>query len=73
MEGVTTPKKKNWWVGGRENFVILQVGDKVRPPHHVIVYGENSVGGWSKKKWSDKNCDSVGRWSEMSSVVIPHH
>ena len=35
-------------VGGPENFVILQVGGKVRPPQ-VIVYGENSAGGWSEK------------------------
>ena len=63
-------------VGGPENFVILSVGCTVRPPQ-VIVYGENSVGGWSKKNcnfadgWSDKNCNSAGGWSEMSSVVTP--
>ena len=36
-------------VGGPENFVILRVGGKVRPPQ-VTMYGENSVGGWSKKE-----------------------
>ncbi len=34
-------------VGGPENFVILRVGGTIKPPQ-VIVYGENSVGGWSK-------------------------
>ena len=64
------------WVGFHENFLILRVGGKVRPLQ-VIVYGENSAGGWSKKNcnsaggWSDKNCDSVGGWSEKSSVVTP--
>ncbi len=63
-------------VGGPENIVILPVGGKDRPPQ-VIVYEENSVGGWSKKNcnsasgWSDKNCNSVGGWSEKSSVVTP--
>ena len=52
-------------VSGLENFVILQVGGKVRHPQ-VIVYGENSVDGWSKK-----NCNSAGGWSEKSSVVTP--
>ncbi len=56
--------------------MILRVGGKVRPPQ-VIVYWENSVGGWSKKncnfvsRWSDKNCDSAGGSSEKSSVVTP--
>ncbi len=74
----TPPPQKNFRVGGLENFailrvvgpenfVILWVGGKVRPPQ-VIVYGENSTGGWS-----DKNCDSVVGWSEKSSVVTPHH
>ncbi len=70
-----TPKKV-LRVGGPENFailrvsvpenlVILRVGGKVRPPQ-VIVCGENSVDGWSKK-----NCNSAGGWSENSSVVTP--
>ncbi len=87
VEGVTTSPPKILQVGGSENFVILRVGGpenfvilrvggKVRPPQ-VIVYGENSMGGWSNKNcnsvggWSDKDCDSVGGWSKKSSVVTP--
>ena len=56
VEGVTTPLKKsaggwsgkicNSVVGGPENFAILRVVGKVRPPR-VIAYGKNSTGGWS--------------------------
>ena len=63
-------------MGGPEMFFILRVGGKVRPPQ-VIVYGENCMGGWSKKNynsadgWSDKNYNSAGVWSEKLSLVTP--
>ncbi len=60
--------------GGPENFDILQVGGPenfgwvggfVRPPH-MIVYGGNSVSGWS-----GKFCNSGGGWSEKRLRTPP--
>ncbi len=48
---------------GPNNFAILSVGGIVRPPH-MTAYGGNCAGGWL-----EKFCNSVGGWSDNSSVV----
>ncbi len=62
LEGIF-PTNTYYGVGGRpENLTILWVGCIAIPPH-MIVYGGNSAGGWSKKFGN-----SEGGWSEKSGA-----